>query len=140
MLSTVATADTYFSKNFFGGDAWDAIDDDVKESLLNTAELDINGYLKCFRIATDCVNAEEPFTTYQMAIFEWALFIYQNKEDIQAMQEQKAFGVLSAKVDGLGQESYGSLGNQTAAYRTMMTQSRAGQYLLSIATEQRIIR
>lgn len=46
MLNTVEMADAYFSKNFFYKDAWAELDVPTKEVLINTAENDVNAYLR----------------------------------------------------------------------------------------------
>lgn len=46
MLNTVEMADAYFSKNFFYKDVWAELDVPTKEVLINTAENDVNAYLR----------------------------------------------------------------------------------------------
>lgn len=74
MLNTISMADSYFATNAFGSDVWGALTDERKTTLLTTAENDVNAYLGTTD-AAEAINAVAPFTVYQMAVFEWALYI-----------------------------------------------------------------
>jgi hypothetical protein len=141
MLVTVTEADDYFSTNYFSADAWEAIDDDTKELLLETAENDINTYLRTTDVHEDCVVTEKPYTPYQLAIFEWALYLYSHKTEVESAMQNNAFGATAIQVDGIGRNEYNNYSSQNQdAYNTIIKKSSAGRYLNMFYTDTRIIR
>lgn len=140
MLNTVEMADTYFSTNLFGKTKWEALTTENKELVLATAENDVNAYLKTFNVDSNVVKITSPFSVYQMAVFEWALFLSSNSTKIEKFMEQKGYGITSAEVSGVGKEAYSLGSSSRPAYHTLMVQSRAGQYLNAIPNEFRILR
>lgn len=140
MLNTVEMADTYFSTNLFGKAKWEALTEENKALVLATAENDVNAYLKTFNVDSEVIKTESPFSVYQMAVFEWALFISQNLTKIEAFMAQKGFGITSTEVSGVGKEAYSLGSSSRPSYYTLMIQSRAGQYLNAIPNDFRIIR
>lgn len=140
MLNTVEMADAYFAKNLFGKAKWEALTEGNKELVLETAENDVNAYLKTFRIDPNVIKTVSPFSVYQMAVFEWALFLSENKDDIKNFMKQKGYGLTSTEVTGVGKEAYSIGSYRRPAYHTLMLQSRAGQYLSALQHEYKVIR
>lgn len=142
MLSTVETADDYFSINFMGKDAWAAIADEDKALVLETAENDINSYLMAIYVDSGAVKGEKPYTPYQVAIFEWALYLYQNKAKIVSMVNERVGGATTIAVDGIGRNTYaqatGSRGSDP--YNATIMNSNAGRFLRMIYPDVRILR
>jgi hypothetical protein len=76
-----------------------------------------------------------------MAVFEWALYLNTNKNQITRRMAGKGLGVESVEVEGVGKETYGKTSSaSTGWYYTMMMSSRAGQFLSLIERDVRIIR
>lgn len=188
MLNTVEMADAYFARNFFYKDAWAELDTATKELLINTAENDVNAYLRCQNIdinvvyntfianhvATDLTfwvcgnvpiyytdNGLAPYnqqstwgsetttlqhfkpTCYQSAVFEWAIFIYQHKDDIMRAFDNISKDISSVKVDNIGTETYWvnrNYGLQNDTYMRIFKKSPAMRFLDMIPKDIRIIR
>ena len=141
MLNTVAMADDYFRTNFFGADKWASIDTDTKELLLETAEMNVSTALRCSLEPEWAIAPEKPYTPIQLAIFEWALYIYTNKKKIERRMEGKGLGVESVEVEGVGKETYGASKKASFGWQySMMMESPAGQFLRLIERDVRIIR
>lgn len=140
MLNTVEMADSYFATSFLSASAWEAIDDDDKTLLLETAERDINAYLQTNNIDEDVINAESPFTPYQTAIFEWALYLYKNKDVIEVLINDKGIGVSEIQIDGIGKEVYSNSKKPADAYNSMIERCPAGRFLRMIYPDRRIVR
>lgn len=141
MLNTVAMADDYFSTNFFGADKWSSIDNSTKELLIETAEIDVSTALRCELDPEWAIALEKPYTPVQMAVFEWALHLHTNKNQITRRMAGKSLGVESVEVEGIGKETYGAGASANMGwYYSMMMNSRAGQFLNMIQRDVRIIR
>lgn len=141
MQNNITMADTYFSTNFLGKDIWEAINPTDKEMLITTAESDINAYLKWDAAEDTCIKSEAPYTSYQMAVFEWALYLYENKESIKKNIKDMNIGVTTISVDGIGQETKGGTSKRYKdTYAEMIEHSPAYRYLLMIYKDIRIIR
>jgi hypothetical protein len=141
MLNTVAMADDYFSTNFFGAKQWTAIDNATKEILIATAETDVSVALRCELDPEWAIAQQKPYTPIQMAVFEWALFIYTNSNRITRRMAGKGLGLESVEVDGVGKETYATGASANMGwYYSMMMDSRAGQFLNAIQRDVRIVR
>lgn len=147
MQVTVASADLYFSANFFGKDSWAAISASDKALLLATAETDILNYL-CIQeeVPAEAYPEEAPFSWLQCAIFEWALFICSNKVQIAAKLQSGTVSsdVSAVQVDGLGREERGRYAERQSAnnnsYLDLIRNSPAGRYLVKAPTVTQIVR
>ncbi len=143
MLNTISMADSYFATNAFGSDVWGALTDERKTTLLTTAENDVNAYLGTTD-AAEAINATAPFTVYQMAVFEWALYIEKNQELLEAVLERSTSGVSAVEVDNIGREEYVAAQNysgaSSAAYMQALKYSRAGQFLAALPKSLTITR
>jgi len=142
MLSTVETANDYFSTNFMGKDAWAAIADEDKALVLETAENDINAYLMAIYVDSGAVKVEKPYTPYQVAIFEWALYLYQNKAKIVSMVNERVGGATTIAVDGIGRNTYSQATGtrEPDPYTLTIMNSNAGRFLKMIYPDVRILR
>lgn len=140
MLNTVAMADDYFSTNYFGAAAWISIPQSEKELLIETAENDVSMALSCDLDPAVVIHTEKPYTPVQMAVFEWALYLYNNKTKIAKKLNSTSAGLASIEVDGVGKETYSGKGLTGSWYLDWLWASRAGQFLLMIERDVRIIR
>jgi len=141
MLNTVEEANTYFATHFLGKSIWNSIDSATRPILLETAERDINAYLKTDNIEIDVVKTEPPFTPYQKAVFEWALYLYQNKDTILKNVNDRSLGLTTIQVQGIGRETKGSMSYKYGdTYTEMLKRSGAKRFLDMIYADIRIIR
>lgn len=141
MLNTVTMADDYFRTNYFGADKWSAIEYNTKELLVATAEADVATALRCELDPSWAIAPTSPYTPVQMAIFEWALYLHDNKNQISRRMAGKGFGLESVEVEGIGKETYGSGSSARMGwYYSMMMTSRAGQFLNMIQRDVRVVR
>lgn len=140
MQTSVSTADEYYALNLLGAASWTALSDDTKESALATAELDINAYLGVDSVEEEVIREEAPFSFYQCAVFEWALYLASNTEEIVRRLSKSMDNVTMRKVDGFGSEAYGQATKDSDAYNDLIKRSRAGRFLRAIHTDHRIIR
>lgn len=143
MLNTVAMADDYFSTNFMGRDEWNKVSAEDKPILLETAENDINAVLGTSNVYPDIINQSKPYTAYQMAVFEWAVYMYTNRSKLNQITNNRIFGATSITVEGVGRETYvsgtgGNTGGGTII--SVIKNSPAGKYLNMIYQDLRIIR
>jgi hypothetical protein len=132
-------ADDYFSHNFYGSDVWETIPVEKKEMLIETAENDISMALKSPIDSEAAFHSEKPYTCVQMAVFEWALYLHNNKAKLLKKLNSTTAGLASVEVDGIGKETYTSTGT-TSWYFDCLFRSRAGQFLSLIHRDVRIIR
>ena len=143
MLNTVTMANSYFATSAFGNAVWGALTDERKTALITTAENDVNAYLGTTN-ASEAINTTAPFTVYQMAVFEWALYIEKNQDLLEAVVERSASGVSAVEVDNIGREEYIAAqnysGTSSAAYMQALRYSRAGQLLAALSKTLTIIR
>jgi hypothetical protein len=140
MLNTVAMADDYFSTNYFGAASWIGITQTEKELLIETAENDVSMALSCDLDPDVVIHTEKPYTPVQMAIFEWALYLHNNKTKIVKKLNSTSSGLASIEVDGVGKETYTGKGQTGSWYLDCLWSSRAGQFLSLIKRDVRIIR
>lgn len=141
MLNTVAEANTYFSTHFLGKSTWDAISNDDKAMLIESAENDIKAYLKTDNIDPDVIKTEPPFTPFQKAVFEWALYMYQNKDTFLKNVADRSLGLTTIQVQGIGRETKGNVSSKYGdTYMEMLKRSGAKRYLDMIYSDIRIIR
>ena len=140
MQTSVSTADEYYALNLLGAAAWTALSDDTKESALATAELDINAYLGVDSVEDEVIREEAPFSFYQCAVFEWALYLASNTEEIIRRLNKSMDNVTMRKVGGFGTEAYGQATKDSDVYNDLIKRSRAGRFLRAIHTDHRIIR
>ena len=140
MQTSVSTADEYYALNLLGAASWTALSDDTKESALATAELDINAYLGVDSVEDEVIREEAPFSFYQCAVFEWALYLASNTEEIIRRLNKSMDNVTMRKVDGFGTEAYGQATKDSDVYNDLIKRSRAGRFLRAIHTDHRIIR
>ena len=140
MFNTVAMADDYFSTNYFGADTWSAISAEEKEQLIAHAENDVSVALRSELDPDLVIHTEKPYTPVQMAVFEWALYIYNNKAKLAKKLNSTNAGLASIEVDGVGKETYSTSRGFGDAYFNCLWGSRAGQYLSLIERDVRIIR
>ncbi len=138
MLNTVEMADTYFNLSYFNKSKWAEISSGDKELLLATAEADINVYLKTSNIDLDVIRSTPPFTAYQAAVFEWALYIQQNTEMVSAVTGENLSMATEIVIDGIGKEVYDR--GKRDAYLQLIENSPAGRLLQMIFKERVIIR
>lgn len=138
-MITAESANLYFSNRFWDSTAWTLLDEDVKQVVLDTAESDINAYLGTDQVDEEVIRTEAPFSFYQKAVFEWALFILQNKDEIEAQAKKSLGGVVSRKIDGFGQEVYNKA-SAAGAFNDLIAQSPAGRMLKAIPDDRRIVR
>ena len=99
--------------------------DERKTTLLTTAENDVNAYLGTTD-AAEAINAVAPFTVYQMAVFEWALYIEKNQELLEAVLERSTSGVSAVEVDNIGREEYVAAQNYSETPLGMSMNTIAG--------------
>ena len=143
MHVTVESADTYFSTNFLYKEAWEVTPFEDKFNALNTAEGDIYAFL---RVEEDnvspCAFAEiPPFTALQKAIFEWAMYLYKNKDMIIKTVESRAYGISTTQVEGLGRETQGNMSKRYMdAYTDIIGRSPAAKFLSTIKRDVRLVR
>lgn len=144
MLNTVEMADDYFSTNFMNRDVWNKISAEDKAILIETAENDINAALRTSNIDSNVISQNKPYTAYQAAVFEWAVYMYTNKAKLNQITNNRIFGATSVTVDGIGRETYvsgtGNNGNSGGAIISVIKNSPAGKYLGMICQDVRIIR
>lgn len=140
MQTSVSTADEYYALNLLGAASWTALSDDTKESALATAELDINAYLGVDSVEEEVIREEAPFSFYQCAVFEWALYLATNTEEIVRRLNKSMDNITMRKVDGFGSEAYGQTTKDSDVYNDLIKRSRAGRFLKAIHTDNRIIR
>lgn len=144
MLNTVEMADDYFSTNFMNRDVWNKISAEDKAILIETAENDINAALRTSNIDSNVIRQSKPYTAYQSAVFEWAVYMYTNKAKLNQITNNRIFGATSVTVDGIGRETYvsgtGNNGNSGGAIISVIKNSPAGRYLGMICQDVRIIR
>ena len=140
MLNTTAMADDYFSTNYFGNEAWAGLSEETKVLVLSTAEIDVAAALRCDLDASWAVAPSAPYTNVQKAIFEWALYLQQNKSQIMRRMAGKSLGVESVEVEGVGKETYTTTSSNIGWYYSMMMNSRAGQFLRLITNDIWIVR
>lgn len=144
MLNTVEMADDYFSTNFMNRDVWNKISAEDKAILIETAENDINAALRTSNIDSNVISQSKPYTAYQVAVFEWAVYMYTNKAKLNQITNNRIFGATSVTVDGIGRETYvsgtGNSGNNGGAIISVIKNSPAGKYLGMICQDVRIIR
>ena len=144
MINTVEMADDYFSTNFMNKDAWEALDTTTKELLIETAENDINAVLCTQNIDSNVISTTKPYTPYQMAVFEWAVYMNTNKAKLNQITNTRIFGATSIRVDGIGEEEYAeanaSVGATNGVITSIIKNSPAGKYLGMIYRDVRIIR
>lgn len=140
MQTSVSTADDYYAHNLLGAAAWAALTDETKESALATAELDINAYLGVDSVEEKVIREEAPFSFWQCAVFEWALYLASNTEEIVRRLNKSMDNVTMRKVDGFGSEAYGKATKDSDVYNDLIKRSRAGRFLRAIHTDHRIIR
>lgn len=144
MLNTVEMADDYFSTNFMNRDVWNKISAEDKAILIETAENDINAALRTSNIDSKVISQSKPYTAYQAAVFEWAVYMYTNKAKLNQITNNRIFGATSVTVDGIGRETYvsgtGNGGNNGGAIISVIKNSPAGKYLGMICQDVRIIR
>ena len=144
MINTVEMADDYFSTNFMNKDAWEALDTATKELLIETAENDINAVLCTQNIDSSVISTTKPYTPYQMAVFEWAVYMTTNKARLTQLTNNRVFGATSVRVDGIGEEEYASAmagsGTSSNVITSLILNSPAGKYLGMIYRDVRIIR
>lgn len=133
-------ADDYFSTNYFGADTWLAIPVQEKERLIAHAENDISVALRSELDPTVVIHTEKPYTPVQMAVFEWALYIYNNKAKLAKKLNSTSAGLASIEVDGIGKETYATATGHSDAYLNCLFGSSAGRYLALIERDVRIIR
>jgi hypothetical protein len=92
--------------------------------------------------STDYLQNFKP-TCYQCAVFEWAIFIYQHKDEIMSAFANASKNLTSVKVDNIGTETYWSKnedGLQTDIYMRIFKKSPAMRFLDMIPKDIRIIR
>jgi len=142
MTITVASANEYFASNFLRKDEWGLIPEDDLESLLATAEEDIIAYLMANEVDPDSYAETAPFTPFQKAIFEWALFLYTNKTAIRSATNKIVTGAIKIKVYEVGEEQYpeASASKRLDSYNYMISTSPAARFLRAIPKDVRIIR
>ena len=140
MLNSVTMADDYFSTNYFGAAQWISVPQADKAMLIETAENDISVALSCDLDPTVVVHQEKPYTCVQKAIFEWALYLHNNKEKLRKRMNSASTGLASIEVDGVGKETYTGSGKTGSWYTDCIWSSRAGQFLSLVQREVRIIR
>lgn len=140
MQTSVSTADDYYAHNLLGAAAWAALTDETKESALATAELDINAYLGVDSVEEKVIREEAPFSFWQCAVFEWALYLASNTEEIVRRLNKSMDNITMRKVDGFGSEAYGQATKDSDVYNDLIKRSRAGRFLRAIHTDNRIIR
>ncbi len=140
MQTSVSTADDYYAHSLLGAAAWAALTDETKEMALATAELDINVYLGVDSVEEEVIREEAPFSFYQCAVFEWALYLATNSEGIANRLNKSMDNVTMRKVDGFGTEAYGQATKDSDVYNDLIKRSRAGRFLRAIHTDNRIIR
>lgn len=140
MQTSVSTADEYHALNLLGAASWAALSDDTKESALATAELDINAYLGVDSVEEKVIREEAPFSFWQCAVFEWALYLATNTEEIVRRLNKSMDNITMRKVDGFGTEAYGQATKDSDVYNDLIKRSRAGRFLRAIHTDNRIIR
>lgn len=140
MQTSLDTANDYHALNLLGAASWTALSDDTKESALATAELDINAYLGVDSVEEKVIREEAPFSFWQCAVFEWALYLATNTEEIVSRLNKSMDNVTMRKVDGFGTEAYGQATKDSDVYNDLIKRSRAGRFLRAIHTDHRIIR
>lgn len=141
MLNTIEMANDYFSTNFYNKTFWATISDDDKTLLLETAENDINAYLGTVEIDESVINEVKPYTAYQLAVFEWAVFISKNKDLIESNITERAMGLNSVTVEGVGTETKAQTSSKyDDVFRSMISKSPASKYLKMIYKDVRILR
>ena len=140
MLNTITMADDYFSTNYFGREAWDALSIEQKTILIEQAELDVSVALNSGLDPAMVIRMEKPYTPVQMAIFEWALYLHTNKEKLRKKRNSASTGLASIEVEGVGKETYSGKGHTGFSYLDCLWGSTAGQFLSLIDRSGRIIR
>ena len=140
MQTSLDTANDYHALNLLGATAWAALTDETKESALATAELDINAYLGVDSVEKKVIPEEAPFSFWQCAVFEWALYLATNTEEIVRRLNKSMDNITMRKVDGFGSEAYGQATKDSDVYNDLIKRSRAGRFLRAIHTDHRIIR
>lgn len=140
-LNTVSMADDYFSYDYMSGDVWDKIPSNTRYRLIATAEKDIIAYLKASGVDGSVINEEAPYTPFQMAVFEWAVYMYSNKDMITRNVAEKSLNVSTIAIDGIGRETKGSTSRKYMdTYNDMIARSPAARYLAMIYQDRRVIR
>lgn len=139
MLNTVEMADTYFATNYFNRDKWKALSTEDKAMLIESAEIDVSMALRCELDPSWAIRTEKPFTPVQMAVFEWAIYLYINKDKLQRRLNSTRREVESVEVEGVGKEVYANAGDNYW-YLDCLWSSRAGQFLSMIDRDVRIVR
>ena len=136
-----SAAETYFDNNLLGKVAWNRIPSMVKEKALVTAMNDVNAYIGLLSTPSILISESLPFTFYQIAVYDWALYLVEHKDEIESKMAAGMTSVVQKRVDGFGAESYERQRSATGdAYNDLMMGSRAGRYLRLIPTEHTIIR
>lgn len=139
-LNTVAMADDYFEYNYMSGDIWEAIPTTTKACLIITAERDILSYLRTFTVDEGIINEAQPYTSFQMAVFEWAVYLHSNKDLVSKNIADKSLNISTVSIDGIGRETRGNTSSKYMdTYNDMIARSPAARYLAMIYKDYRII-
>lgn len=140
MNDHLENANQYFSTRFWDKEPWLALSSDERRLALSTSETDINALLGTDNVEGRVIKDKPPFSFYQKAIFEWALFLVSNRDEISKLLSRAASGITERKVDGFGRETYKDDGVDSDAYLEMIKRSPAGRMLRAIRDDNRIIR
>lgn len=141
MTSLASAAALYFANRLWDNDAWADLPETIQELAITTAEGDINTVLGTDNVDPDLMKDEAPFSFYQRAIFEWALFLATHKDEVARLRDKQASGITEVRVDGFGSEKYGASGQMPKdAYSDLIYRSPAGKLLRAIVDCRRILR
>ena len=139
--NVVESADKYFQERVWDNSAWEELSQDYKRRVLNTATDDVNAYLRTQNIGRGVKMGGPPFSFYEKAIFEWAIYLVSNRDEISKVTADAASGVIERTVEGFGKERYYYGGGKAIDGRTKaMLGSPAGRMLGAIGDDLRIVR
>lgn len=140
MQNAVENANNYFQNRVWDSSAWDVLSNEDKAKVLNGSTDDINAILGTQNISEGVCMGKPPFSFYEKAIFEWALYLISNQDTISQIMSDASSGVIERSVDGFGKERYFRGKVETDGYSQAIMNSPAGRMINAIQDDLRIIR
>ena len=140
MQNAVENANNYFQNRVWDSSAWDGLSNEDKIKALNSSTDDINAILGTQSISKGVCMGKPPFSFYEKAIFEWALYLISNQDTISKIMSDASSGVIERSVDGFGKERYFRGKAETDGYSQAIMNSPAGRMINAIQDDLRIIR
>jgi len=142
MQNAVENANNYFQNRVWDSSAWDGLSNEDKVKALNSSTDDINAILGTQNIGEGVCMGKPPFSFYEKAIFEWALYLISNQDTISKIMSDASSGIIERSVEGFGKERYfkGGAKSELDGYSQAIMDSPAGRMLRAISPDLRIIR